>query len=122
MAIPVACACGKQLKVKDELAGKKIRCPACQAAVTVPAAAPPEPPSPGDREEAVVAPKAKLAAPVAAPTDEPTPVITASAKQPGKESPRLVLWLVLGGLVLVLGAGAAAGAIVFAMGWLAGKS
>ena len=42
MAISVACACGKQLKVKDELAGKKIRCPACQAAVVVPAAAPPE--------------------------------------------------------------------------------
>jgi hypothetical protein len=38
MAIPVVCDCGKQTKVKDELAGKRIKCPACQAALTVPAA------------------------------------------------------------------------------------
>jgi hypothetical protein len=38
MPITVACECGKQLRVKEELAGKKIRCPGCQAIVVVPAA------------------------------------------------------------------------------------
>lgn len=35
MPITVACQCGKQLRVKDELAGKRIRCPSCGAALTV---------------------------------------------------------------------------------------
>src|SRR5262249_7798009 len=32
-------ACGKTLKIKADLAGKKGKCPACQQALTVPAAA-----------------------------------------------------------------------------------
>ncbi len=36
MPIPVKCDCGKSLKVKDELAGRRIRCPGCQEAVRVP--------------------------------------------------------------------------------------
>jgi hypothetical protein len=36
MAIAVACSCGKQLHVKDELGGKKIKCPACQTVLAVP--------------------------------------------------------------------------------------
>src|SRR5262245_14196354 len=39
MAIRVECACGKQLSLKDELAGKKVRCPECKAVLQVPAAA-----------------------------------------------------------------------------------
>jgi len=31
MPILLACACGKKLKVRDELAGKKVKCPACGA-------------------------------------------------------------------------------------------
>jgi hypothetical protein len=46
MAITVACDCGKEFKVKDELAGKKVKCPACQAVLTVPAAEDAEPPRP----------------------------------------------------------------------------
>jgi hypothetical protein len=34
--ITFACSCGKQLRVKDELAGKKVRCPGCQQVVQVP--------------------------------------------------------------------------------------
>jgi formylglycine-generating enzyme required for sulfatase activity len=35
--IPLRCGhCGKDLKVRDELAGKKVRCPSCQKAVAVP--------------------------------------------------------------------------------------
>jgi hypothetical protein len=35
--IPVACRCGKKLRVKAELAGKRVKCPACGQALTVPA-------------------------------------------------------------------------------------
>lgn len=30
------CTCGRSLRIKDELAGKKVRCPACSAILTVP--------------------------------------------------------------------------------------
>lgn len=37
MPIPITCgACGRKLKVKDELAGKKVRCPECRETVAVP--------------------------------------------------------------------------------------
>jgi phage FluMu protein Com len=40
VSIAVECAhCGKQLKVKDELAGKKGKCPQCQKVIQIPAAA-----------------------------------------------------------------------------------
>jgi hypothetical protein len=37
MPISLSCACGRALKVKDELVGKKIRCPECKDVLTVPA-------------------------------------------------------------------------------------
>ncbi len=43
MTILVGCACGKQFSVKDELAGKRGKCPTCGQALTVPPAAPPVP-------------------------------------------------------------------------------
>ncbi len=37
MPIPFSCSeCEKQLRVKDELAGKRIKCPECAAVVLVP--------------------------------------------------------------------------------------
>lgn len=36
MTIPVTCACGRSLRVKDEGAGRKVRCPACGLTVAVP--------------------------------------------------------------------------------------
>jgi uncharacterized Zn ribbon protein len=36
MAINVVCDCGKEFKVKDETAGKRVKCPACQTVLTVP--------------------------------------------------------------------------------------
>ena len=37
MPIEVSCAeCDKELRVKDELAGKKIKCPGCAAVIAVP--------------------------------------------------------------------------------------
>lgn len=39
MPIPVQCRCGKHFAVKEELAGKAVKCPACQQPVPIPAAA-----------------------------------------------------------------------------------
>ena len=36
MPIKVSCACGKKLSVKDELAGRTLKCPACQKPLRVP--------------------------------------------------------------------------------------
>jgi len=38
MSIEHTCQCGAKLKVKDELAGKKIKCPKCSVAFTLPVA------------------------------------------------------------------------------------
>jgi hypothetical protein len=55
MPITFSCACGKTLRVKDELAGKRVKCPACGGVATAPAAEtafevfeepPPPPPRP----------------------------------------------------------------------------
>jgi phage FluMu protein Com len=37
MAISLVCECGKALSVRDEMAGKRVKCPACQTIMTVPA-------------------------------------------------------------------------------------
>ena len=37
MPIALSCDCGRALRVKDELAGKKIRCPECKSILAVPA-------------------------------------------------------------------------------------
>lgn len=34
MPIVIQCSCGKQLRVGDDLAGKKVRCPACKEVLT----------------------------------------------------------------------------------------
>lgn len=38
MAIQVTCACGKELSVNDELAGRRVKCPVCQETLSVPKA------------------------------------------------------------------------------------
>lgn len=45
MPIRVSCACGKSLTVKDELAGKAVKCPGCQQVVRIPAAGQPARPA-----------------------------------------------------------------------------
>jgi hypothetical protein len=42
MPIPLQCDCGRSMRVKDELAGRKVKCPQCAAVLTVPQ---PEPPA-----------------------------------------------------------------------------
>jgi hypothetical protein len=38
MPIALSCPCGRALNIKDEFAGRKIRCPACKSVLAVPAA------------------------------------------------------------------------------------
>ena len=40
MPITFNCACGKMLKVQDQFAGKRVKCPACGGVATAPTAAP----------------------------------------------------------------------------------
>jgi hypothetical protein len=39
VAIVFSCGCGKQLRARDEFAGRKIKCPGCQAVLLIPAPA-----------------------------------------------------------------------------------
>lgn len=40
MSMSIPCICGKKLRVKDELAGKRVKCPACSRVVTIPKSIP----------------------------------------------------------------------------------
>ena len=51
VAPTVTCGCGTQIKFREELRGKKLRCPKCKAAVPVPEAEEAEPP-PSDSPDA----------------------------------------------------------------------
>ena len=46
MPITLNCPCGKTLRVPDASAGKRAKCPLCNAVVTVPAPEPPPEPEP----------------------------------------------------------------------------
>lgn len=53
MPIRVKCSCGKALSVKDELAGKKVKCPGCSSAIPIPkpAAVPVKKPADDDDDD-----------------------------------------------------------------------
>lgn len=70
MPIPIRCSCGKAFNLKDELAGKAIKCPDCQAVIRVPAAGVGKPIAPGGA--AAAKSTAKPAAPAAASGARPT--------------------------------------------------
>src|SRR5438876_233579 len=46
MPLVVNCSCGKQMRVPDEFAGKRVKCPACQTPCAVPAGGAPSRPAP----------------------------------------------------------------------------
>jgi hypothetical protein len=46
MPIQLKCTCGKAVSVRDEMAGKAVKCPACQSVIRVPAAGAAKPASP----------------------------------------------------------------------------
>lgn len=69
MPIAVACRCGKKLSVRDELAGRKGKCPACGTVLDIPAAPKAAPSAPVPSVPAAAAPKA--ASPAAPPAAKP---------------------------------------------------
>jgi hypothetical protein len=80
MAIQVTCKnCNKQLRVKDEYAGRKGKCPACGGVIQIPAA---EPDLFELKDEPAVAPK-RIAPP------PPRPASMPSAVAPGALPPRM---------------------------------
>jgi|GEM_PF-495963 len=83
--IDVKCPCGKTLRVKARLAGKTVKCPACETKLTVPL-----------RDVAPAAPPAAIAIDVAA-AESKTNSIRSSRK---KQTP--LRWLLIGGAVLAI--------------------
>lgn len=47
MPIPLSCACGRSMRVKDELAGRRVKCPECGEVLAVPK------PEPSPEDEAL---------------------------------------------------------------------
>lgn len=122
MPLVVNCSCGKKLQVGDHLAGKKFRCPACQAVLEAPAASeadtaivvpalivPPSGPKSKTVEMRTPPPlpgKGKIVAAIVAPSeddgDEPPPEDEApkkKKKKKGKKSaPKGPNWALIGGV------------------------
>ncbi len=88
MAILLPCECGKQLRVKEDMAGKKIRCPNCQAVLAVPAE------GAGELEPAEAPPASVRPAPA---------VRTPPRAEPPRDRPAPPRQLALRIVVLVLG-------------------
>jgi hypothetical protein len=119
MPVQLRCACGKLLRVRDELVGKRVKCPGCGAALLVRAAPQPEEPdgeafqqAPSHRQlprAAAQPPRPHHRAPDDEPPDEKRP-------RPKQAKGNLVLWLAAGGAGLV-----AVGAVVLVIVLAAGS-
>jgi len=79
MAISITCECGKRLSVRDEMAGKRVKCPACMSVVPVPAVA-------DEAEESAGTGKAAT-----------------KGNGNGKKKRGKTIWIVAGACVLMLG-------------------
>jgi hypothetical protein len=104
MAISLICDCGKKLAVKEEHAGKRVKCPACESLITVPSVLD-EPPA-----------RQRAAAPVEdeEDMDEDRPRKKKKKKRAGKSNK--MVWIGAGAGLLVLGlccVGAAGGGLWF---------
>ena len=90
--------CQKPLKVKEEFAGKKVKCPACGAPVRVTVAAPEEsPPAVSAAAPPLAAPVPKAMPPQPAPVPKamppkpaPSPPVAAPVSKPAKSAPAVL--------------------------------
>jgi hypothetical protein len=82
MPIAVTCTCGKSMRAKDELAGKRVRCPGCGAAVTIPAVASAPAAAAAGGAAKVAAPKVAAAPKAAVPPKVGAPKQAAAAARP----------------------------------------
>ena len=94
MAIAVLCACGKETKVKDELAGKRIKCPACQSALTIPGAS---------EDVAASVPPSPARRPALQQEEEEDAPPRRQASKDGAKKSNTLLFAAIGGGVLLLG-------------------
>jgi len=68
MPIQLKCSCGKAVSVRDELAGKAVKCPACQSVLRIPAAGTAQKPASGGAPKQAAQPQSR---PVAKPMPQP---------------------------------------------------
>jgi hypothetical protein len=101
MAISVECECGKTIKVKDELAGKKIKCPECQAVLTVPEEEEPVAEAREVEEDLPPARKVRDEEPDEADAND-EPKRRGKKKKKGKQGSRTMFYVLLGGGALLL--------------------
>ena len=77
MPIPLTCACGRSLRIRDALAGRKVKCPGCGRALAVPAPAAEE--GPLEVLPAAPPPQAVTNVPPRPRQEEPLDVVPADA-------------------------------------------
>jgi hypothetical protein len=144
MPIHAQCSCGKSYQVKDELAGRKVRCAACQAVIVVPKpsregdlddralqflmtedAPMPRRPSPPERQEAIQAdlprpaPKLPPASATTKPAKPQPPTERPSSRSPQRERRHRALVVspgIITGVLMMVGA-----VVWFGLGLLADR-
>lgn len=120
MSIAVTCSCGKRLRVGDDHAGRKIRCPGCDKVLRVPDEAEEDDRDEPDDRVRAGRPAAKKAARPSRDDDEgDSGEVDVRARRRARKKPkRSPLPLILGGaaLVMLLGGGGFAGYWIFLRG------
>lgn len=112
MPIVVTCRCGQRFRAKDELAGKRLKCPSCGQPLTIPQPRPQSPASPDDPldlgdlsgfEQSAALPSAPLASAGSDPLQTAKPAFVAGQSQEGKGLDRwVVIAMCVGGGVAAL--------------------
>src|SRR5437016_3533086 len=78
MAIKFACECGKKLQARDDLGGRKMKCPTCQRVLTIP----------HDLEGEAAARHGVSNGPAARAHEAGSPVAASKAPFPPRQTPR----------------------------------
>ncbi len=122
MAIVITCQCGASFRAKDDLAGKQVKCPKCQAAITVPGQQPGAPQGQLSLDEMMRLASTPTEAPQSAPAFRPPVPGPAASSQTGYDTggydraepsapssmSALVIGMTIVGSLLVLTAGVVA--------------
>jgi hypothetical protein len=82
MPISLKCACGRALRAKDELAGRKVRCPQCSAVLNVPQAARKQPAREEILDAELLEPPVRAAAPPVARASDSYAAETGAGDEP----------------------------------------
>jgi DNA-directed RNA polymerase subunit RPC12/RpoP len=100
MAIVFHCECGKELRSKDDFAGKRTKCPACGAAILIPVPVKAEPakaaekkPAPSPYDDPIPFDADELATPSATAAATAAPAAAAPARTPAAEPPSSLIKL-----------------------------